>query len=225
MVAALRIPGSWPFSTSGERTAWPTPSPAARRRYAVGKLADGALPARKAVDWQIARALAAAHEKGSSTATSREPSSPRGRVKVLDFGPPDALRRGRRRHTLAHGFPGTPIRDGSDGGLHVAGAGDGSCRPSVGHLLRGRAYDGPGLAFRGDTAVETMNAILKEDALDPTSLPWAAVRHDRIVRHCLEKSPHERFQSARDLAFDLETTGLSTPSAPSGSWRRRQGGG
>ena len=27
---------------------------------------------------------------------------------------------------------------------------------------------------------------------------------DRIVRHCLEKSPAERFQSARDLAFHLE---------------------
>jgi Tol biopolymer transport system component len=35
---------------------------------------------------------------------------------------------------------------------------------------------------------------------------------DRIVRHCLEKNPEERFQSARDIAFDLES--LSSISAP-----------
>ena len=26
-----------------------------------------------------------------------------------------------------------------------------------------------------------------------------------IVQHCLEKSPEQRFHSARDVAFDLET--------------------
>src|SRR5262249_4717453 len=35
---------------------------------------------------------------------------------------------------------------------------------------------------------------------------------DRIVRHCLEKNPEERFESARDVAFDLEAlTGVSRP--------------
>jgi Tol biopolymer transport system component len=62
-----------------------------------------------------------------------------------------------------------------------------------------------GRAFRGDSAVETMNAILKED---PPELSESS--HDipaalqRVVRHCLEKNPEERFQSARDLAFDLQ---------------------
>ncbi len=50
-----------------------------------------------------------------------------------------------------------------------------------------------------------MNAILKEE---PPELSKAnrqiprALEH--IVRHCLEKAPEQRFQSARDLAFDLE---------------------
>jgi Tol biopolymer transport system component len=60
-------------------------------------------------------------------------------------------------------------------------------------------------AFRGASAVETMNAILKEDPPDLTAtnrnLPPAL---ERIVSHCLEKNPQERFQSARDIAFDLE---------------------
>ncbi len=60
-------------------------------------------------------------------------------------------------------------------------------------------------AFRGASAVETMNAILKEDPPDLTetnrTLPASL---ERIVGHCLEKNPEERFQSAQDIAFDLE---------------------
>jgi TolB-like protein len=36
---------------------------------------------------------------------------------------------------------------------------------------------------------------------------------DRIIRHCLEKKPEDRFQSARDLAFDLKIVSSDT-SAP-----------
>jgi Tol biopolymer transport system component len=60
-------------------------------------------------------------------------------------------------------------------------------------------------AFRGDSAIETMSAILKEDPPEPSetnrNLPPAL---ERLVRHCLEKSPQLRIQSARDLAYDLE---------------------
>lgn len=51
-----------------------------------------------------------------------------------------------------------------------------------------------------------MAAILREDPPDLTetgkALPPAI---ERIVGHCLEKNPSERFASARDLAFDLES--------------------
>jgi len=61
-------------------------------------------------------------------------------------------------------------------------------------------------AFKGASGVETMNAILKED---PPELSESSLRVapglERIVRHCLEKEPSMRFQSARDLAFDLES--------------------
>src|SRR5437763_3059095 len=59
-------------------------------------------------------------------------------------------------------------------------------------------------AFRGESPIETLNSILKDDPPDFLELnirvPGAL---DRVVRHCLEKNPDERFQSARDLAFDL----------------------
>jgi serine/threonine protein kinase len=58
--------------------------------------------------------------------------------------------------------------------------------------------------FRGDSAVETLHAILKDD---PPRLPRrdgisAELAH--VVRHCLEKRPDARLQSAKDLVFVLE---------------------
>ncbi|MGA9558360.1 MAG: protein kinase [Terriglobales bacterium] len=69
-------------------------------------------------------------------------------------------------------------------------------------------------AFRRDTSAETMTAILKEDPpeLTLTGKPISPVL-ERVVRRCLEKNPLQRFQSARDLAFNLE--GLSGTSSTS----------
>ena len=71
-------------------------------------------------------------------------------------------------------------------------------------------------AFKGDTAVETMTAILTHDPVEPSSLARALPPDvQRILRHCLEKLPDERFQSARDLAFNLESiSGVSEAAAP-----------
>ena len=59
-------------------------------------------------------------------------------------------------------------------------------------------------AFRGETSVERMSAILKEDpAGTDGNEPKCSPALGRIVRQCLEKNPEERFQSARDVAFAL----------------------
>jgi eukaryotic-like serine/threonine-protein kinase len=63
--------------------------------------------------------------------------------------------------------------------------------------------------FRGDSAADTMSAILREDPPDlSVTNRTVSPALERVVRHCLEKSPEQRFQSVRDLAFDLEA--LST---------------
>jgi eukaryotic-like serine/threonine-protein kinase len=68
-------------------------------------------------------------------------------------------------------------------------------------------------AFKKDTAAETMTAILNDDLPElqrtEQTIPPAL---ERTVRHCLEKAPEQRFQSARDLAFDLESFSTLTPS-------------
>src|SRR5450755_3643853 len=69
-------------------------------------------------------------------------------------------------------------------------------------------------AFKRNTAAETMTAILNDDPPDFPSRTAAIVPAlERIVRHCLEKQPRQRFQSAHDIAFDLESvSGISTTS-------------
>jgi eukaryotic-like serine/threonine-protein kinase len=71
-------------------------------------------------------------------------------------------------------------------------------------------------AFSGDSTVELMNAILKDEPLE-----FAAAGRtispglERVTSHCLKKNPEEHFQSARDLCFALEAlTGVSGTGAP-----------
>src|SRR5262249_51106044 len=86
-------------------------------------------------------------------------------------------------------------------------------------------------AFLGETAAETMTAILKQDppGIGETNRQ-VSPGLERAVYHCLEKRPEERFQSASDLAFDLEAlsgisgegvlTGQKQPDSP--AWHKRR---
>lgn len=61
-------------------------------------------------------------------------------------------------------------------------------------------------AFEGASAVETLNAILKEEPPEiAESKGEVSPALFRVVRHCLEKNREERFQSMADVAFYLET--------------------
>ncbi len=194
------------------------------------RLAGGALPVRKAVDYgaQIARGLAAAHEKGVVHRDLKPENlfvTKDGRVKILDFGLAKSVEAGA-------GSGGTNLPTQSKG------TEPGAVLGTLGYMspeqLRGLPADhrtdlfsfGAVLyemlsgrkAFRGDTAADTVSAILREEPpeLSATNrtIPPAL---ERIVRHCLEKSSDERAHSAHDLAFDLESfsTASSGPAASS----------
>ncbi len=80
-------------------------------------------------------------------------------------------------------------------------------------------------AFRGDSAADTMSAILREDPPDlSVTNQGVSPGLERIVRHCLEKNPEQRFQSASDLAFALQeasgASGAPLSAAPSARPRR-----
>lgn len=67
-------------------------------------------------------------------------------------------------------------------------------------------------AFRGETEVDTITAVLREEPsavnLEEAGIPAG---YWDIIEHCLEKDPEDRFQSAKDLAFALQTLSGSSP--------------
>ncbi|HET7292081.1 MAG TPA: serine/threonine-protein kinase, partial [Vicinamibacteria bacterium] len=204
------------------------------------RLGAAALHVRKSIEFgvQIARGLAAAHEKGIVHRDLKPENvfvTKDGQAKILDFG--------LAKLTYPELGPLGPRQD-SEVQTATRGTDPGTVLGTVGYMspeqVRGRSVDhrsdifalGAILyemlsgrrAFARDTSVETLNAILKEEPPDLTAtntlLPPAV---ERIVRHCLEKNPDERFASARDLAFDLqavsETSSELRPVAPE---RRRR---
>ncbi len=208
------------------------------------RASSGALPARKAIDFaaQVAQGLAAAHEKGivhrdlkpENVFITRD-----GRIKILDFGlaqvvaPAGVSAETCLHERTAHTQPGTilgTVGYMSPEQVRAEPTDQRSDIFSFGVMLYEMLAGQP--AFRRDSAVETMTAILKDDVPDiaPGAAPPAL---DRIVRRCLEKNPAERFQSARDLAFALQTlsgiasgppSGIQQIAAPSYGrpWRRPQ---
>ncbi|HSE65129.1 MAG TPA: protein kinase [Thermoanaerobaculia bacterium] len=78
--------------------------------------------------------------------------------------------------------------------------------------------------FHGDSPVETLSAILREEPPPDPALAGLPSEFERVLRRCLQKKPEERYGSAADLALDLHR--LATEMAPTSRrvvTRRRQG--
>src|SRR5216684_2585658 len=187
------------------------------------RLERGPLATRRAVDaaLQVANGLAAAHEKGVIHRDLKPDNiflARDGRAKILDFGIAKLSAKS------------------DDGGMFAQAATEpGMVLGTVGYMspeqVRGEKVDtrsdifafGAILyemltgvrAFKRSSSIETLSAILKEDPPDlAESLPNVSPALERLTRRCLEKDRDLRFQSARDLAFNLET--MSAMSAPGG---------
>ena len=176
---------------------------------------------------QVARGLAAAHEKGLVHRDLKPGNlfvTGDGAVKILDFG------LAKLREPLGGA--------GSEASTVAAETAEGVLLGTFGYMapeqLKGEPADARAdifafgcvfyemlsgkQVFQRGSAVETMSATLQED---PPELAESGVAIDpqveRFLRHCLEKKPEDRFQSTRDLVFDLDTARESSVQRSSGS--------
>jgi hypothetical protein len=180
------------------------------------RLYEGPIPLRAAADYalQIAQGLTAAHDRLIVHRDLKPENlflTDDGRIKILDFGVakllaspeddrpvedmPTVTKHGAVIGTVAYMSPeqvrGKPVDHRSD--IFSFGA-------ILYEIMSGSR------AFHGETEADTMTAVLREEPavaqMEGAAIPAG---YQDVVRHCLEKDPGNRFQSAKDLVFALQT--------------------
>ena len=199
------------------------------------RLRGGALSVREAtgIAVQIAHGLAAAHEKHIIHRDLKPANvflTTGGAVKILDFG-------------LAKLLQGAPPEEAETVSVAPAGA------TGVGQVLGTMAYMAPEQArgrpvdaradlfafgvvlyemlagqrpFSGETATDTVAAILKDDP--PPLSGHVPPALQRVVSQCLEKRPEDRSSSAHDVALALQAASSSVHAVPNANARPVAGG-
>ena len=191
------------------------------------RLRGGAIPLRKTLDYalQIAHGLAAAHGKGIIHRDLKPENlflTKDGRVKILDFGLAKLTQQDSGDHASI------TMTNATEAGVVMGTAGYMSPEQVRGGAIDARSdifsfgailYEmiSGKRAFHRETPADTMSAILKEEPPDLSETNRnISPALDRIVQHCLEKNPEQRFHSASDIAFDLEHLSGATSASASG---------
>ena len=218
-VASLSHPNVVPLFDVGEQEGV---------RYAVAelvvgetlrtRLAGGPLAATEAADIaaQLAEGLAAAHEKGVVHRDIKPDNvviTPSGLARILDFGLA-------KRSEAALGAPSSEEEATHSALLTEPGVIAGTVGYMSPEQIRGESVDGRSdifslgvvlwemltgrRPFRGDSQVETLHAILKEEPSRDPGLTTLPQELEEILRRCLEKRRENRYHSAADLAHDLK---------------------
>lgn len=174
----------------------------------------GPMGLRRAIDYgvQIAHGLAAAHEKGIIHRDLKPDNlfvTTDGRVKILDFGLAKVIQPKESVSNMAVTITLPGVALGTIGymapeqvrGQSTDQRSDIFALGAILHeLVMGKQ------TFQRPTSADTISAILNEEPPSIADLgPEMPSALEKVIRRCLEKNPAQRFQSASDLAFALES--------------------
>ena len=206
-----------------------------RGRPLASRLSESSVPVDEALELavEVAEGLAEAHERGVVHRDLKPKNvmlTESGHAKIIDFGLAKLFR------------PRSPVDDGSDTpawGDTDPGRIVGTAAYMSPEQVRGAEVDARSdifafgallyemlsgePAFRRETAVETLHAVLKEPAprLRDSGLGAAGPVLQRVLDRCLAKAPEDRYPSAKALLTDLresrrrlEAGGASTAETP-----------
>jgi eukaryotic-like serine/threonine-protein kinase len=200
------------------------------------KLATSSLSWQKAIEIgvAVADALAAAHQRGILHRDLKPENiflTSDGRVKILDFGlarmdapfseavqtaTPTAAGTSRTEPGTVMGTVGYMSPEQVRGLDADARSDIFSFGCVLYEIVTGRR------AFAGATGAETLAAILRDEPEDPReSGRQVPAELCRTIGHCLEKEPNQRFQSARDVGFDLRSVSNTAAGLKTSSGGRR----
>ena len=207
-VASLRHPNILQIYDIGEHNGYPYVAlELLEGGSLIGRLMGTVLPPKQAAEWMVPLVLAmdAAHQAGIVHRDLKSANilfSADGIPKITDFGLAKRLEadEGQTHTGQIMGTPSYMAPEQARGDTKLAGppADIYALGAMLYEMLTGRP------PFKGVSAMDTVKQVIEQDPISPSRVQYRVPRDlETICMKCLQKEPHKRYPTAKEMADDL----------------------